>query len=137
MYRATFIAAVAVLIVVACSLIASPARAGGSPWLTSPAVAACFSTSTPDADLCFPTRCAHLFNRTSGPSVVPTPQRAGTFGVDYPTFRCVIDTVYEYASVPLGQACKRARCQCRFGAPATSCIPDQFMNCAGHSCPPS
>jgi hypothetical protein len=122
---------IAVLAALACLAAAT------NPLLMTAVSDPCYALDTPHAELCFPTRCMHLFNHsrgTYGGALVPTPM---DYPQSYGAFGCNVSTVYEYGPELPSRACLKPVCYCKKYQLGGTCNPARFQGCQYHSCTPN
>ncbi len=110
--------------------VAALAVAAMNPLLLGGDADPCIPADTPLAEVCFPTRCNHLFNVSRDGRLIPTPAR---FPQRYSAFRCNATTFREYGGVA-GRTCLRPVCACRKYYSGGSCFPARLNGCATHKC---
>lgn len=93
----------------------------------------CFAEDVADENICYPTRCYHLFNiSTSGTDPVP---QAG-YPQAYTKFECIIET-YEVYPGYSARTCKKPMCYCKTGFNAlgkAGCSPLKLADCWNQTC---
>lgn len=138
------------LLVVAAVMLVSMSLVGGSDLLPSFPMAhaimhprlmnngqgECYNYDVPDSQICYPTRCYHLFT-VGGATLVPTPIAADQ-PQEYPKFRCTVQERAVYPglakSATPAAVCRYAVCTCK-GTSSASCEPGKLGNCWSHTCP--
>lgn len=119
------------LVAVAFALLCCFASAALNPFLRTSTTDHCYPLDTPAADICFGTRCSHLFNITNG-RLNPVP--SNKYPQNYPGFGCNVSVWYEYGPSMPQRACLRPICYCKQYYMGGQCFPTQFNSCDRHSC---
>eukprot|EP01065_Artemidia_motanka_P029863 TRINITY_DN35928_c0_g1_i1.p1 TRINITY_DN35928_c0_g1~~TRINITY_DN35928_c0_g1_i1.p1 ORF type:complete len:396 (+),score=83.88 TRINITY_DN35928_c0_g1_i1:45-1190(+) len=91
----------------------------------------CQSTAKPYADVCYPTRCEHLFAVDHGGRLSPEPLSG--YPQVHDAFTCNVSQFAEYPDGG-GRDCLRPTCHCRYGYSGGSCHPAVRNGCIRHSC---
>eukprot|EP01062_Namystynia_karyoxenos_P028214 TRINITY_DN21419_c0_g1_i1.p1 TRINITY_DN21419_c0_g1~~TRINITY_DN21419_c0_g1_i1.p1 ORF type:complete len:391 (+),score=52.83 TRINITY_DN21419_c0_g1_i1:86-1258(+) len=115
----------------ALAAIAATPCAALNPYRNHDSREPCMSVSTPHSEVCFPTRCAHLFQVDDGGRLVPEPQ--DVYPQDYPAFGCNVTTFLEYPSGS-SRECLRPTCWCKYGYHGGNCQPAVRHGCIRHAC---
>lgn len=102
-----------------------------NPRLARASTDHCFPIGTPHSDICFGTRCVHLFNKTAG-RLNPVPSEA--YPQNYPGFGCNVTEWYEYGPEIPGRRCLQPVCFCKQHYLGGACVPTRFNDCAQHKC---
>lgn len=104
---------------------------GMNPLLVGQNRDECLPIDMPASEVCFPTRCIHLFNMSKAGQLTPTPVAWGK--QRYPSFHCNVSTYYEYAGF-VKRACLRPVCVCNRWYAGGSCFPARDNGCLQHKC---
>lgn len=91
----------------------------------------CFPMDTPASEVCFGTRCSHLFNVSAKGVMMPTPQTK--YPQTYPVFGCNVSVHYEYKGYRQ-RPCLRPLCYCKKHYSGGKCNPTTLTGCSKHQC---
>jgi hypothetical protein len=93
----------------------------------------CFSEDTPNATICYPTRCYHLFNISIN-GTDPVPQSG--YPQTYTKFQCVVESYAQYSGYA-ARKCLKPMCYCNPGYNSLNkngCSPLKLADCWNQTC---
>lgn len=118
-----------------------PAAAMLHPLLSNNGEGTCYGMDVPNSQVCYPTRCYHLFTITQQGKLTPTPTAPSENAVQTSAdnkFRCTVKTRAVYNGVPTSThpaaVCKYAECSCVSGS-VPVCEPGKLASCWTQTCP--